>query len=506
MTKSQRSEFDNSRPFDVHKWSDYPEVNEAVDRIYGEIISLGDIKRENQTRTKRYVKVLILDLYVAHTADPTLYISYPRNHNELKNGRYNKLFIKPDLLAKMVDWFEALGYVTCKVGHYFPGSKKQSRTRATDKLIDLIRGTFAVSSLMITRAKDTETIVLRDGNKKKIEYVDTAETDQMRENLRVINGLLDKTLINIYLPDAALVKLNHRMITGKVESDIEHEEPRGAIDFNRRWLNRVFNNSSFDQGGRFYGGWWQGIPREYRKYIKINRMLTVEADFSGMHINLLYMLKDLEMPFADPYELEGMPKGTRDVVKRSLLTVINAKDRASALKSIRFQIREKKLTLPNGIKKIEEVIDPFVEKHQAISEYFFSGYGIFLQKWDSMIAEETMMKLAEKGIPALPLHDSFIVSHPQERALKIIMQQAYLKITGKVAKIDGKTSIIDENRKRPTADLKQEQDKKVQELELSDQFKQEYSQYFDSCKQWKAVTGKDNIFGYQGIFSKEIYN
>jgi len=509
MAGKQRSEFDNSRPFDVHKWSDYPEINKAVNHIYDEIISLGNIERENKPKTKKYIKILTLDLYVAHVADPTQYISYPRNHNALKNNRYNKLFIKPDLLMKIVDWFFSLDYVTNKLGHYFPSSKRQSRVRATEKLIDLIKYRFAVSPLMVVRHEDTETIILRDEDKKVIDYVDTAETNMMRENLKVINKLLDKTLVNIYLSDNKLCGLNKRMITGEIDDDQKEdtEIPRGSIDYNRRFLHRVFNNSSFEQGGRFYGSWWQGVPREYRKYIKINHMHTVEADFSGMHINLLYALKELKMPYDDPYSLEGMPEGTREVVKRSLLTIINAKDRVSALKSIRKQIREKKVVLPKGVMKIEEVIDPFETKHAAIKEYFFSGQGVFLQKWDSKIAEEIMLLLTSKGIPALPLHDSFIVSHPQDRALKQVMHQAYLNVTGRIAKIDNKTSIINENEDRPKAILEQEQAAKIQGLQLTDEFKQRYRSYYENCQEWKSVTGKENIFMYTKgkLFNPEIY-
>lgn len=509
MIKRSRSEFENSRPFDVHKWSNYPEVNEAVDHIYSEVVDLGGIRREHPTRTKKYVKMLTLDLYVAHVADPTLYISYPRNHNELKNNRYNALFIKPDLLVKMVDWFDALGYIDTKLGHYFPSSKRQSRIRATPKLIDLIRGKFSLSPLMVTRHEDTESILLRDENKKLIEYEDTLETTAMRGNLKVINSILDKTLINIYLPDTELRKLSRRMISGEVDDDdLDEEIPRGAIDFNRRQLHRVFNNASFEQGGRFYGGWWQAIPREYRKFIKINHLHTEEVDFSGMHINLLYALKEMTMPFEDPYELRGLPPGTREVVKRSLLTIINAQDRTSAMKSIRRQLSTKKLVLPKGIMKVEEVIEPFEAKHEAIKEFFFSGQGVFLQRWDSKIAEEIMLTLASKGIPALPLHDSFIVSFHQERALKLVMEQAYSKVTGKTAKVDNKTSVISENRNRPEEELEQEQNWKVGgTLELSEDFKQRYNLYYSNTQEWKSITGKDNIFPFtpQRVFNRETY-
>ena len=514
MTLRKPSEFENSRPFDVHKWSDYPEVNTVINIIYKEILSLNVIHMNRQrnadhrTKVRKYIKVLALDLYVNHLSDPSRYLSYPRNHNKLKNNRYNCIFIKTELLAKVVDWFQSLGYVENKLGHYFPSSKKQSRVRATDKLIYLIRDKGLVSPLMIKTYEDAETIILRDEKKNTVDYIDTTETDLMRSNLKIINGVLDQTLINIYLPDTELIKLIQRMVTGKSESDIEHEEPRGALDFNRRQVYRVFNNGSFEQGGRFYGGWWQGIPRAYRKFIKINHMLTIESDYSGMHINLLYAKIGLPMPFDDPYSLENMPTGTREVVKRSLLTIINAKDRKSALQSIRKQIREKKFTLPKGINKIEEIIAPFEDKHKPISEYFFSGQGVYLQKLDSQIAEHIMLTLAKKGIPALPLHDSFIVSHHHEKALKIIMHEAFNLVTNHTAKLDNKTSLIDINRQRPLAELQAEQDSRSNTLNSSDEFKDKiYATYYRINREWKAVTGRDNIFPYNPnqTFNKETY-
>ena len=42
-TMEDRTEFlkyINSRPLDVHRWSEYPEVNEFVNEIYNELISI----------------------------------------------------------------------------------------------------------------------------------------------------------------------------------------------------------------------------------------------------------------------------------------------------------------------------------------------------------------------------------------------------------------------------------------------------------------------------------
>ena len=94
-----------------------------------------------------------------------------------------------------------------------------------------------------------------------IEYEDTDETYRMREELKIINDLLAKTLINLYMSDADLSKLNQRMRSGEIEVadlhpddvvyDLEttDEEPRGAIDFTLKTLRRTFNNGRFDEGG-----------------------------------------------------------------------------------------------------------------------------------------------------------------------------------------------------------------------------------------------------------------
>ena len=70
----------NSRPLDVHKWSDHSEVNEFVNEIYKKLISI----KGHEKTSKKLVKVLLLDLYVAWSADPELKIMFSRDNNAYK--------------------------------------------------------------------------------------------------------------------------------------------------------------------------------------------------------------------------------------------------------------------------------------------------------------------------------------------------------------------------------------------------------------------------------------
>jgi hypothetical protein len=74
----------------------------------------------------------------------------------------------------------------------------------------------------------------------------------MRKNLKLINSVNNRHLLNLNVSEKEF-----REIQTRLRNDIT----RKLIEFTRRSLYRVFNEGVFDKGGRFYGGWWQGIPR-----------------------------------------------------------------------------------------------------------------------------------------------------------------------------------------------------------------------------------------------------
>ena len=98
---------------------------------------------------------------------------------------------------------------------------------------------------------------------------------------------------------------------------------RSPVDFSQRQLRRIFALSSFSNGGRFYGGWWQGIPSKFRKYIQIDRAVTVELDFSTLQPRILYASVGLKPP-PDSYLLPGWPDDIRPVTKKLFSQLINS--------------------------------------------------------------------------------------------------------------------------------------------------------------------------------------
>ena len=96
----------HSRPIDVHRWSDHPEVVQFVDKVWDEYLPqevVGKPGPKPKMAFRKQLRVLILDLYVAWLEDPELSIgvsmsavilSLSRNRSLVamqKNGKVGSL-------------------------------------------------------------------------------------------------------------------------------------------------------------------------------------------------------------------------------------------------------------------------------------------------------------------------------------------------------------------------------------------------------------------------------
>ena len=111
--------------------------------------------------------------------------------------------------------------------------------------------------------------MLRDENKEDIEgYKDNAVTKYSRSLLADYNTLLADTHIDICHLDRPVIAIGSGSKTMRL-----------AITQQDKFVRRVFNKSRWDQGGRFYGGWWQRCPMVYREKIVFDGVATAEIDF-----------------------------------------------------------------------------------------------------------------------------------------------------------------------------------------------------------------------------------
>ena len=88
--------------------------------------------------------------------------------------------------------------------------------------------------------------------------------------------------------------------------------------------------------------------------------------------------------------------------------------------------------------KWSQVSKAILKTHSPIAHHFYSDVGRRLQKIDSDVAEIVLLHFANRNIPILPVHDSFIMHHRFDVELSQIMQQAFRQIVGANIDIDQK--------------------------------------------------------------------
>ena len=87
---------------------------------------------------------------------------------------------------------------------------------------------------------------------------------------------------------------------------------------------RKFTNGTFDSRGRFYGGWWMDVPREYPKFIKTLSKPTAELDYSTLHPTILYLKEGL-LPPKGAYDLGVWDIDQRNIYKKTFNQLLNSK-------------------------------------------------------------------------------------------------------------------------------------------------------------------------------------
>ena len=295
-------------------------------------------------------------------------------------------------------------------GYYDQKSRsgRLTKIRATEKLICLLDQDGPIWPWETCQHPDAEVLIFKDEKKKRIDFTDTDATRLMRDNLRLINNALLAHWPDLELPDDQFSRLGKAMVA---------DEDRQPLDLSRRTLYRVFNNRSFEQGGRFYGGWWQEVPRVYRRFIRIDGEPTAELDYSSLHPRILYALAKLPM-VGDPYDL-GLGSQHRPRVKETFNALVNASGKLEEPDI--YQHEGLSLTFPELQERIKE-------RHKDIAHMFNSSFGLKGQSLDSSIAEKVLLHFAGRGICCLPIHDSFVVPRNYEADLQDVMLRAYREV------------------------------------------------------------------------------
>ena len=407
-----------SREFDV-----------LIEEIANVITASEDRRRRDrltQIKFRFAIKCLLLNLLKAQKLPMNPSLGVPLSPNNYTNkGRYSSsLSYRP-----FIDAYNGLkrhDFIKVVCGGFWDASRKRgrsSRITASNALKEKLNELFPNRHMFFSRDASEETIILRDkkiGGRRprSIDYKDRALTKKYRNNLRIINECLSRNWYDLDLSDEGFAALYLEM-SGR---SLFREDRPSTIDFSARTLHRIFNNCSFKEGGRFFGGWWEGIPSKYRQYITINGKNTVEVDYKSMHPTILYILVGATL-VGDAYKIPELGESHavnsdvgRDVVKELFQKLLNGKS---------FPRKPQDYDANYMGIGWGDLVRAVINRHSPIASYFRTGYGIKLMAIDSQVAEKVLLYYAGRGRPVLPVHDSFLIHHAMGDELTHTMEEAF---------------------------------------------------------------------------------
>ena len=424
---------------DVIPRRDKPEVAAAV----REILPNTDLKEKEPFREA--LGFIVANLFAAWQTFGNPFLAMPMRSSDYAPGsRLRALWLTFKPTTKSVHALHRAGFIELHKGKHFEGEGRRTRIRASEKLVALfIRHRFNLDSV---EALENELVELRgpkiDGKRgARIDIsrgVYAAMARPHKEGLRRINAALSAASIELHLAERVFIEHYMKRPNGKKTPIPPHPL--------RNQLRRVFN-VDFDHGGRFYSHWAQGIPRELRRFIRINGEPVMELDFKAIHPTLLYAERGLTYE-GEMYVPSGWPKEFRPVFKLLMLAAINANNLDDAIKGARDGIHSDPKLLkafPECLRDgwLRPAFEHLKQKHEPIADQFFTGAGLRLQRKDSEIAERVMLTLLDRGIVAVPIHDSFLVAHPHADALREVMLAASKDVSGVAIPVDEKWHLSD---------------------------------------------------------------
>jgi hypothetical protein len=399
-----------------------PAILDRLDAIQEEV-ELQERRRARDAsaadRYRKCLRAICLDLLDAMQADQELCVGVRRDKSALTNNAAYPEFVSARQFLAALGGLLRAGYAT-QVSLGTEASGKTTRIKGTQKLHSALAICIEYPDEVIDT---TDPIRLKVGKphqtKKSIRYEDTPDTIQWRANLENINENNGRYALALDLTSVERATLEREREAKAREEAREERKPFEYERLNtaRTRLFRVFNKPDWTEGGRFYGGWWQQVPRGSRKHITINGKATCEHDFSSLHLRLLYAkvgepTPSIDDPYGKPYGVEH-----REAVKKAFNVIVNSSRKLRQASVPEFSSSQLHMTW-------QRFLDGITEHHKPISNYFYSGEGTRLQRADANIAERVMLKFVAMGYPCLPLHDSFITFATLDDELGQIMETA----------------------------------------------------------------------------------
>lgn len=312
--------------------------------------------------------------------------------------------------------------------------------------VELIR--CATSSRIDSQDDDNAAESASGQQRRLIDYIDTAQTVEMRAQVAAVNQWLHNADID-FIDDEqfprvdakrrrlwrifkALTKSPHkpsRRYSRQVTADDFPEGGHGDNDV-------TVSIPTFGQGGRLYGeAFWLNLARERRRAsLRIDGEPIAEVDYSAMFLRLAYQEQRRALVMDDPYDIPGVP---RDAAKLAIVAMLQSPRRLKALpKGLRRDgpqgglLDEAWHESLRGQSAWRVLRQRVLEVHPILSSYEEHDAGAHFQFIESEILMAVLGRLQKAGITGLPLHDGVLVAQSRAGEVQTIMAEESQRVAG----------------------------------------------------------------------------
>ena len=335
--------------------------------------------------------VIIANVLYAYFRGLGSWVFYSRDRNHYavmaRAGRYLPSYYSYANMMQAVESLEQAGPIEHERTLPSPTAQYRSRLRASPLLVALCEG-----SRPKFVCEPREVIILRDASGGLVPYSDSDFIYSMRRDVLEQNEFLADLDIQVEHPYAVYDQHGFLHVHGN------------WLDPGRRAYRRVFNNGSWRLGGRWYGTFWQSLPKPVRQRLIINGEPGIEGDFRTCHPRLLCARSGLDLPFHDEhFDFYEIPRMDRSQIKFAFQVMVNAPTERKAEAAIAAELSDDQ--------RARSLMVAVQKSYPGLERFWCSGMGLRLQTKRS-------------DIPVLSVHDSFIVPRGAESLLKQIMEEA----------------------------------------------------------------------------------
>lgn len=413
-------------------------VTAAEEVLLTEFTSWIKRQRMHRDRYRATLRVLLANLWNTFLHNRELVVP-ATTASERKTAMYG---YSPSIGQEIITFLVEKGYIVYQLGRADSFSGVASWCIAAPRLIGLI----ASKERHIVAKAPEFGVILRDkkkpgqdtGDDIVLEGRNKASAKSVGATAREMNALLAHSDILCPIERSAHLSVHYAQVPVA--------------------LTRIFNNRSWELGGRYYCH-YQNFEADDRRKLLIDNERVVELDYAALHARMVYAEVGVQYPMdQDPYGEAGSLE--RELNKAIMLRLFNVTD-LSALKSCitrsgdpktiqthhRYQgelesyhrgDRKRAPSKPECLEGFIEdvpvgthggtVLQKLFDVHPRFKEAleaYEGNLGLYLQYKDSEIMTLVLKQLLAHSVPALPVHDSVIVPVSKLQLARDAMQEAF---------------------------------------------------------------------------------